>query len=58
MSLRTLTLKKSKCISAIKDEDDLVQDKQLEQIRGHTKRVKGIQEIISRDRMKVAFFGR
>ena len=45
-------------VLAIKDDDDLVQDQQLEQVQSYTQRVKGIQEIIGRDRMKVAFFGR
>ena len=39
-------------------EPDVVSDEVLEHVLKYKERVKGIREIIGRDRMKVAFFGR
>ena len=43
---------------AIDESEEVVTAEQREHVNTYTDRVNGIREIIGRDRMKVAFFGR
>uniref|UniRef100_A0A1B6CEP7 Dynamin-type G domain-containing protein n=1 Tax=Clastoptera arizonana TaxID=38151 RepID=A0A1B6CEP7_9HEMI len=45
-------------IKSIKGDKSFIKISEVELISGHVEKVKGIRDVLSRDRMKVAFFGR
>jgi hypothetical protein len=40
------------------EKKTIVEDKDIELVVGYVRKVKGIRDVLSRDHMKVAFFGR
>lgn len=44
--------------SAIQDDRNIIQASEAEVIIGYVSKVKGIRDVLTRDHMKVAFFGR
>lgn len=45
-------------VSGLKKEQEIASDKDIELIESYTKKIKGIRDVLRRDHMKVAFFGR
>lgn len=45
-------------VAGLQQEGSIVNSDAVQQIEGYTVKVKGIQDVLTRDHMKVAFFGR